>query len=488
MASSPTPLPSPEKPEEKVSSGLTKLWEGISEFFGELTDLSKGQDKEGTIISIKKNMRMRGANAWLLMCSIMIASLGLDLNSPAVIIGAMLISPLMSPILGIGLAVGINDKNTLSISLQHFGVSIAIALVTSTVYFFFTPIGSMTNEIVNRTAPTFLDASVAFFGGIAGIISGTRKDKSNAIPGVAIATALMPPLCVTGFGFANLIRYGVVNESFQGITHLNNWEIVLNSFYLFFLNAVLVALATYLIVRLLRFPVKAFQNPKERRRTRAIIFGVSLILVIPSITILINVLQNIKSENQIKIALKESFGEGHKYVDGWSKIQTKEGFNLLIKVYGTNLTNEIPAVKAKLEAELPQMSNIEIIPSTEVDLNKINALEAQYSEFDSLLNQIKLAPRLQENKEMKSLQSKIAILESDSLLEKSIETSVLALYPDYISEVAYYNHMVDTINKKYPLLSIRWKGGKVNTKVEDRLVSFIKKQAHRETIMVSYLK
>ncbi|MCB0625235.1 MAG: DUF389 domain-containing protein, partial [Saprospiraceae bacterium] len=177
----------------------------------------EGLDREGTIVDIKNNKRMRGANAWLLMCSIMVASLGLDLNSPAVIIGAMLISPLMSPILGIGLAVGINDREMLTISLQHFGIAIGIALATSFIYFQLTPLGDVTSEIEARTAPTFLDVLVAFFGGIAGIISGSRRDKSNAIPGVAIATALMPQLCDTGFGLDN-----------------GEWEIMLNYFYLFF--------------------------------------------------------------------------------------------------------------------------------------------------------------------------------------------------------------------------------------------------------------
>ena len=364
--STPTPPKPPEKPTEKVATGLQTLGEGFSEFFHDLIDIRQGQDREGTIIDIKKNMRMRGANAWLLMCSIMIASLGLDLNSPAVIIGAMLISPLMSPILGIGLAVGINDRNTLNISLQHFGVAIAIALFTSTLYFFLTPIGETTEEISKRTAPTLLDAFVAFFGGIAGIISGTRKDKSNAIPGVAIATALMPPLCVTGFGFANLLKHGSVRASFQSVTNLNNWEIVLNSFYLFFLNAVLVALATYLIVRLLRFPEKAFQDTGEKRRTQQFIFVFSMILLIPSITILRNVLRDIRSDYQIKEALVDCFGDAQKYVDDWRKIRTEEGYDLFVKVYGPSFARDIPIFKERLEAQLPEFGNIELIPSTDI--------------------------------------------------------------------------------------------------------------------------
>ena len=193
---------------------IRKLWDFAVDIF----DLKTGMDREGAILEIRNNKRMQGANAWLLMCSIMVASLGLDLNSPAVIIGAMLISPLMAPILGVGLSIGINDRDMLMISLRHFLIAIGISLATSYIYFKLTPIGQTTPEILNRTAPTFLDALVAFFGGLAGIISNTRKDKSNAIPGVAIATALMPPLCVTGFGLAS-----------------GDWKVTINSFYLFFL-------------------------------------------------------------------------------------------------------------------------------------------------------------------------------------------------------------------------------------------------------------
>ena len=209
----------PIKQNRSIKEILEELWDSTKEWFRDLMDLNEGSDREGTIIAIKNNKRMRGSNAWLLMCSIMIASLGLDLNSPAVIIGAMLISPLMSPILGIGLGVGINDRDTLFISARHFLIAIAIALLTSTLYFLITPFGQITDEIRARTAPTVLDGLVAIFGGLAGIISTSRKDKSNAIPGVAIATALMPPLCVTGYGIANA-----------------QWDIMANSFYLFFLN------------------------------------------------------------------------------------------------------------------------------------------------------------------------------------------------------------------------------------------------------------
>lgn len=169
-------------------------WERTQHFFSKILDLSEGLDRKGTVEKIRKNIETRGANVWLLISAIMIASIGLDLNSPAVIIGAMLISPLMSPILGIGLSIGINDRKTLGLSIRHFAIAIAVSLITSVIYFLITPFGNLGSEIAARTTPTALDVMVAFFGGIAGIIAVTRKDLINAVPGVAIATALLPPL------------------------------------------------------------------------------------------------------------------------------------------------------------------------------------------------------------------------------------------------------------------------------------------------------
>ncbi|MFK7807540.1 MAG: DUF389 domain-containing protein, partial [Saprospiraceae bacterium] len=288
-ASTPT-SPSPKDDKQAEQSNIAKAWQEVKEFCFNLIDLNAGLDREGTIVNIKNNKKMAGANAWLLMCSIMIASLGLDLNSPAVIIGAMLISPLMSPILGIGLGVGINDRKTLGIALRHFGIAIAIALVTSTLYFMISPFGNETSEIIARTTPTLLDVAVAFFGGIAGIISGSRKDKSNAIPGVAIATALMPPLCVTGFGIAK-----------------GNWVFMYNSFYLFFMNATFVALATFLIVRFLEFPQKTFANEKDHRRTQILVTVFSILMIVPSIYIFSGILQRSRQEAAITGYLDKKF-------------------------------------------------------------------------------------------------------------------------------------------------------------------------------------
>lgn len=296
--------PSPNSSSRTIGEALSDLWQATREWFHTLLDLETGLDREGTIIAIRNNKRMQGANAWLLGCSIMIASLGLDLNSPAVIIGAMLVSPLMSPILGIGLGVAINDKDSMFTSMRHFGIAILIALFVSTFYFFVSPFGHITPEIQGRTSPTFLDGLVAIFGGFAGIISSSRKDKTNAIPGVAIATALMPPLCVTGFGVAEVfelwIRKGSMEPQAFSAEINRAFGIIGGSFYLFFLNSFFIALTTYIIIRLLRFPLKSYVDAREARRNRMITAFFSLLVSLPSGIILYNLYEMQQDKAEVK--------------------------------------------------------------------------------------------------------------------------------------------------------------------------------------------
>ena len=184
---------------------------------------------------------------WLLVGAAALASIGLDTNSTAVIIGAMLISPLMSPILGIGLSVGIHDKQLLVRSSRNLAIAVVLSLAASFIYFSISPFANPTAEIEARTYPTLLDVMVALFGGVAGIISSSRSGPSNALPGVAIATALMPPLCTAGYGIAT-----------------QQWNYFGGAFYLFFINAVFISLATFLIVKYLQFPEKVYRTEKQQ--------------------------------------------------------------------------------------------------------------------------------------------------------------------------------------------------------------------------------
>lgn len=222
-------------------------------------------EPESTIEGIKKDIEFRGFNVWILVFSIVIASIGLNVDSTAVVIGAMLISPLMGPIMGFGLGVGINDAAIVRKSLVNLGVATGIAVVSSAIYFLISPIDEAGSELFARTNPTFLDVLVALFGGLTGILAGSRKEKNNVIPGVAIATALMPPLCTAGFGLAN-----------------GMWEYFFGAFYLFLINAILIATATTLVVRYLNFPQTTFVDAAREQRYKRYFAIALLALVIPS--------------------------------------------------------------------------------------------------------------------------------------------------------------------------------------------------------------
>lgn len=386
-------------------------WERTKDFFGKILDLSEGLDRKGTVEKIRKNIETRGANVWLLISAIMIASIGLDLNSPAVIIGAMLISPLMSPILGIGLSIGINDRKTLSLSIRHFAIAIAVSLITSVIYFLITPFGNLGSEIAARTTPTALDVMVAFFGGIAGIIAVTRKDLINAVPGVAIATALLPPLCVTGFGIANL-----------------NWEIAWGSFYLFFLNSTFVSLATYIIVRILRFPYKQYVNTMERRRNSILMVLVSFILIIPSFFKMSEILAEVQRENQLKTYLTEVFDQKNLEVIDWEMEDRDNGLSeLAISIFGPEY---IPEDSLQVFKEMVKQYNI---GDCEV---KITQLREKPRNTDGLTLKIKeLESGLLQLEEQQTAQLSAVELhkkehEADSLSLLNIERELKIIYPE----------------------------------------------------------
>ncbi len=246
----------------------------LRRIFVSILGIREGTDTAAVIEGIKKDIGFRGHTAWILMFSIIIASIGLNVNSIAVIIGAMLISPLMGPILGIGLSVGTNDFETLIKAMKNLGIAVGLSLFTSTLYFLLSPLDVAQTELIARTKPTILDVLVALFGGFAGIVAGSRKEKTNVIPGVAIATALMPPLCTAGYGLATLqIHY------------------FLGAFYLFFINSVFIALSTYLVVRYLRFPVVREIEPQKRKKYRRIFYVFLFVTIIPSAIIFYQVIQ-----------------------------------------------------------------------------------------------------------------------------------------------------------------------------------------------------
>jgi uncharacterized hydrophobic protein (TIGR00271 family) len=224
--------------------------------------------------TIRSGVEFRGTNLWVLIFAIFVASVGLNVNSTAVIIGAMLISPLMGPIMALGYGAGINDSSLMRSALFNLGVATVISLLTSTLYFLVTPLSNAHSELLARTTPTIWDVLIAFFGGLAGVIGITRRVKSNLIPGVAIATALMPPLCTAGYGLA-----------------IGNWQYFLGAVYLFTINAVFIAIATLMMVRVMHLPSVKTTNGRQRARRRALVGLVVLATLIPSVFLAVDLVR-----------------------------------------------------------------------------------------------------------------------------------------------------------------------------------------------------
>jgi uncharacterized hydrophobic protein (TIGR00271 family) len=266
-----------------------------------MTGLRAGTDMVATVIRIRGGVRLRGANLWILFCAAIIASIGLNTSSAAVIIGAMLISPLMGPILGIGLGIAIHDRVMLLRALRTFGAAVGISLLTSIIYFSITPITLPTPEILARTSPTLLDVGIAFFGGIAGIVAGSRREITTAIPGVAIATALMPPLCTAGYGIAT-----------------GNWPFFVGAFYLFFLNTVFISLATFLISRLLGIPFVMYVDRAVERRVIRWIAVVVAAALLPSVVIFYDVIAQLQRNGAAQRFVREQLEADGRKALSWN--------------------------------------------------------------------------------------------------------------------------------------------------------------------------
>ncbi|OUR91353.1 hypothetical protein A9Q87_10345 [Flavobacteriales bacterium 34_180_T64] len=273
-----------EQSKQAVKEDARGLWQSVKLFFSNLLDFREDTDRDATVEAIKNDIPFKGATAWILICSIFVASVGLNANSTAVVIGAMLISPLMGPILGIGLSISINDIDTLKKSLINLATMIVLSLLTAFLFFKFFPLSEDTSELLGRVKPDIRDVLIAFFGGLALIIARTKKGTiASVIFGVAIATALMPPLCTAGYGLAK-----------------GNWEYFGGAMYLFAINTIFIAMATFLVLKVLRFPMLKYANSAKRRRIARFAALIAIVVMIPAVWTFIDVLKESNFKHDAK--------------------------------------------------------------------------------------------------------------------------------------------------------------------------------------------
>lgn len=314
-------LPEADNNLEANQQKISGIWESTMAFLHDLLDIRQDSDRDETIESVKKDISFQGHNAWILIFSIFVASIGLNANSTAVVIGAMLISPLMGPIVGMGLGTAINDDTMLRRSWINLIVMVSLSLITASLYFFISPIKEMTPELEARTFPTILDVLIAIFGGLALIVAKAKKGTiSNAIAGVAIATALMPPLCTAGYGIATW-----------------NLGVFSGAMYLFCINTVFIALATFLVCKLLKFPMVKYANQAKRKRVSRIASLIGFLVLLPSVWLFYELYQY-----QVKESAASSFVKQYVKYDGMrpSPDWDKENQVLDIVLLGAPVSDE----------------------------------------------------------------------------------------------------------------------------------------------------
>ncbi|PQJ74932.1 DUF389 domain-containing protein [Polaribacter gangjinensis] len=316
---------------ENKKEDFSRVFTHAKTFLNNLFDFRDDTDHEATIEAIKADITFKGATAWILIFAVFVASIGLNANSTAVVIGAMLISPLMGPILGIGMSFALNDINTLKKSVKNLGVMIVLSLFASFMFFYLFPLSEDTSELLGRVSPDIRDVLIAFFGGTALMVAKTKKGTiASVIFGVAIATALMPPLCTAGYGLAK-----------------GNFSYFIGAMYLFTINAIFIALATFLVLKLLNFPMFEYANAKKRKQYATMATIIGILVMIPAIFTFVKVFNENKINNQIFNFIKNEIKENESLtlIDWEKDLENKEillnFFNEVSDATKNDLNNEL---------------------------------------------------------------------------------------------------------------------------------------------------
>ncbi|MBR6857483.1 MAG: DUF389 domain-containing protein [Bacteroidaceae bacterium] len=370
--------------------------------------------------NIHKGIMIRGTNLWVLIFAIFIASLGLNTNSTAVIIGAMLISPLMGPIIGMGYSMGVYDFNLLKESLRNFLFMIVVSLITSAVFFTLPLITSTQSELLARTQPTTYDILIALFGGLAGMVAQTRKDRTGTvIPGVAIATALMPPLCTVGYGLA----------TFQ-------FRFMLGALYLFTINSIFIALASFIVTRVMKFKMIGELEPEKLKKLKRAMVAVIIIVTLPSVLIAISIIQRSSFENNYRNFVDEAFKYDNTFV-----VESTYEYNanprkqsvIEVRLFGEPLSeNVINNIRG-------QMSSVYHLPKVDLVVRQSNqedggiAITALQSNYTEMLNE--------KNRQISHLQEQLSSLRTADTLAVSSMTRELGIFVPEINDMSLQRHI-----------------------------------------------
>jgi uncharacterized hydrophobic protein (TIGR00271 family) len=403
------------------------------ELRSELEDFDKIHDE------IKKGIVFKGTNLWILVFAIVIASVGLNMNSTAVIIGAMLISPLMGPINGIGYSIATYNLVLFKQAFKNFGFAVITGLVASTVYFAISPVSTAHSEILARTSPTIYDVLIALFGGLAGIVAISSKMKGNVIPGVAIATALMPPLCTAGYGLGT-----------------GQFTYFFGAFYLFTINTVFIALSSVIISQVLKFPIRTVIDPIRKKRVNQYIYTVILATLLPSIYFGYLLVQNEKfSEQALSYVKNITVFEGGYLL----KNEINGNKRTIHLIYGGNslAKKSREAIKEKAKDFGLDTSKIFILQGFAINENSINEREILQNKLNSQLNLLRKAKEKNDS------------IINRPLLGQQILSEINPLYPQIktcsFSETILFS---DTNTKPEKIILVVFTASKYSLKNKDK--------------------
>lgn len=458
------------------------LFSKIRKFLMELLDFRSDTDRESTTEAIVKDIPFKGATAWILICSIFVASIGLNANSTAVVIGAMLISPLMGPILGIGLSIAINDIDTLKKSLINFGVMVLLSVLTAFLFFWLFPLREESSELLARTKPDIRDVLIAFFGGLALIIARTKKGTiASVIFGVAIATALMPPLCTVGFGLSQAFLGNPKGLSFAG-----------GAMYLFIINTIFIALATFTVIKVLRFPMLKYANSGKRRKIARFASFVAILVMIPAGFTFYSVLK----ESTFKTEAKKFITNELKDLPNASYIQKYATYHydpkgqsvIEITSFGGQQIDEVTMGVLR-----GRLKNYNALGTTNLELNQ-GAKEGGLEDEMRYLSEL----RSRDSLEINTKEQKIALLEKEvsKLMKYEADQIPFQMICDEakinyenLASLSYSNTYVSNFERidTLKIFETQWKPNVNNTAIEkdkSKLYNWLKYKLNVDTLVV----
>ena len=443
---------------------MKKTLRKILIYLRSIIHLSDEIDYENASISIRKNIAFRGTNVFILACAIIIASVGLNVNSIPVIIGAMLISPVMGPIMGFGLGLGTQDNELVKNAMKNFAVMVAISILASSLFFVLSPL-SLANpsELLARTRPTIYDVFIALFGGFAGIIETSRKDKGSVITGVAIATALMPPLCTVGYG-------------------ISIWKgsVIFGALYLFLINSIFIALATFAAVKYFRFPLVETSGEKKRL-SKSVMYLLLVVVIVPSVITAISVVKENNFMSHADRVVAENKNLGKCFIYDYKATYTRKSATLELFLAGEPPTDD---AKKKFYncAETYGITRSQIVfhedaTSMREDLSEAEIVKGIYEHNEKQINRL--------NDSIAKLETVIADFKSKEIPTAAISKELFAQYPDITELSLTRGSSVDAEGiETEQIVAFITANNPMDEELHDRIERWLKVRLDNENVLV----